>query len=52
VKALTKEKEKENVLIDLELMNLKNAFLLHYEELRRKTIEVEREKLMEDKKEY
>jgi hypothetical protein len=49
VKTVTKEKEKENVLIDLELMNLENVFLLHYEELRRKTIEVEREKLMEDK---
>ncbi len=38
VKTLTKEKkEKENVLIDLELVNLKNASLLNSEELRRKT---------------
>ncbi len=50
VKALTKEKkEKENVLLDLELINLNNVFLLQFEELRKKTIEVEREKLMEDK---
>jgi hypothetical protein len=34
VKALTKEKkEKENVLIDLELINLKNVSLLQFEEL-------------------
>jgi len=53
MKALIKEKkEKENVLIDLELINLKNVFLLQFEELRRKTIKVERKKLMEDKKEY
>jgi len=37
VKSLTKEKkEKENVLIDLELINLKNVFLLKFEEFRRK----------------
>jgi hypothetical protein len=37
VKALTKEKEKkENVLIDLELVNLKNTFLLQFEDLKRK----------------
>ncbi len=53
VKALTeKKKEKDNVLIDLELINLKNVFLLQFEELRKKTTEVKREKLMEDKKEY
>ncbi len=53
MKTLIKEnKEKENVLIDLELINLKNVFLLQFEELRRKTIEVEKEKLVEDKKEY
>jgi hypothetical protein len=53
VKALAKEKkEKENVLIDLELLNLKNVFLLQYEELRRKTTKVEREQFMEDNKEY
>jgi hypothetical protein len=40
VKALTKEKkEKENVLIDLELVNLNNDFLLKFGELKRKTIE-------------
>ncbi len=34
MKALTKEKkEKENVLIDLELINLKNVSLLQFEEL-------------------
>ncbi len=53
VKALTKKKkEKENVLIDLELINLKNVFLLQSKELKRKTTKVEREQLMEDKKEY
>jgi hypothetical protein len=42
MKALTKEKkEKENVLIDLELVNLKNVFLLQSEEFRRKIIVVE-----------
>ncbi len=34
VEALTKEKkEKENVLIDLELINLKNASMLNYEKI-------------------
>ncbi len=43
MKALTKEKkEKENVLINLELINLKNVFLLQFEEFKRKTLEVER----------
>jgi hypothetical protein len=38
VEALTKEKkEKENVLIDLKLVNLKNASMLNSKELRRKT---------------
>jgi len=42
MKALTKEKkEKENVLINLELINMKNVFLLQSKELRRKTIEAE-----------
>ncbi len=37
MKALTKEKkEKENVLIDFELLNLKNTFLLQFKDLRRK----------------
>jgi len=47
VKALTKEKE--NVLIHLELVNLKNESLLQFEKLKRKTIEVEKEKLLEEK---
>jgi hypothetical protein len=52
VKALTKEKkEKENVLTNWELVNLKKS-LLQSEELRRKITKVEREKLMEEKKEY
>jgi hypothetical protein len=38
VKALTKEKkEKENVLTDWELINMKNVSLLLFEELKRKT---------------
>jgi hypothetical protein len=50
VKALTKEKkEKENVLIDFELVNLKNACILNFKELRRKTIAAEKEKLVEEK---
>jgi hypothetical protein len=51
VKALTKEKKKkDNVLIDLELINVKNVSLLQSKELRRKMTKVEKEKLMEDKK--
>ncbi len=50
MKALTKEKkEKENALKNLELINLKNVFLLQFEKIKRKTNEAEREKLMEDK---
>ncbi len=50
MKAPIKEnKAKENVLIDLELINLKNVSLLQYEELKRKTTEAEREQLIEDK---
>jgi hypothetical protein len=53
VKTLTKnKKEKENALIDLELININNVFLLQFEEFRRKTTKAEREQLMEDKKEY
>ncbi len=53
MKALTEEnKEKENVLTDLELINLKNVSLLHSKKIRRNTIEAKRKKLMEDKKEY
>ncbi len=52
VKELTqKKKEKENVLTNLELVNLKNASLLNFEKLKRKMIEAEKEKLVE-KKEY
>ncbi len=50
VKALTKEnKEKENVLTYLELINQKNVFLLQSKELRKKTTKAERKKLMKDK---
>jgi len=50
VKTLTiKKKENENVLIDLELINLKNVSLLQFEEFKRKTTKVEKKKLMEDK---
>jgi hypothetical protein len=36
---MTKEKKKkENVLIDLELVNMKNVYPLHYQKLRRKII--------------
>jgi len=53
VKALTKEKkERENVLTNLELVYLKNVSLLQFEELRRKIIKVEKEKLLEEQKEY
>ncbi len=44
VKALIKgKKEKENVLTYLELINLKNVFLLQFEELKRKTTEAKKE---------
>jgi hypothetical protein len=43
VKALIKKKEKENVLTNLELINLKNVSLLQFEEHRRKTKEGERQ---------
>jgi hypothetical protein len=53
VEALTKEKkEKENVLIDLEVVNLKNASLLNSEEFKRKTVEAKKEKLVKENKEY
>ncbi len=48
---LEEKKEKENVLTNLELVNLKNASLLNFEKLKRKMIEAEKEKLVE-KKEY
>jgi hypothetical protein len=50
---VTKEKkEKENVLTNLELVNLKNVFLLQSKKLRKKTTKVDKEKLLEEKKEY
>jgi hypothetical protein len=50
VKALIEEKkEKENVMKNLKLVNMKNAFWLQSKKLERKTTEVEREKLMEEK---
>jgi hypothetical protein len=53
VEALIKEKkEKENVLIDLELMNLKNISLLNSKELRTRIIEAEKKKLVEENTEY
>ncbi len=53
VKALAKKnKDKENVLTYLELINLQNVSLLQFKELGRKTIFAEREQFMEDKKEY
>jgi len=53
VEALIKErKEKENVLIGLELMNLKNVFLLNFKELRRRITKVGKRKLVEESKEY
>ncbi len=35
--ALIKQKEKENVLTDLELLNLKSVFLFNFEEIKRTT---------------
>ncbi len=53
MKALIKEKkENENNLTHLELVNLKNVSLLQFEELKRKTINTYKEKLLEEKKEY
>ncbi len=49
---IKEKKEKENVLIDLDLVNLKNASLLNSKKLRRKTIKVEKENLVEENKEY
>jgi hypothetical protein len=53
VKALIKEKkEKDIVLTYLELVNIKNASMLNFEEFKRKTTELEKKKLMEEEKEY
>jgi hypothetical protein len=50
VKAMVKEKkEKENVLIDFELVNLKKVSMLQFEGLKRKTTEVEKDKLLKEK---
>ncbi len=50
VKALTKEKkEKEDILTNLELVNMKNVSLLQFKELRRKITNIEKEKLLEGK---
>jgi hypothetical protein len=49
VKALIKEKKKDNVLIYLELVNLKNVSLLQSEELKRKITKAYKEKLLEEK---
>ncbi len=42
VETSTKEKEKENVLTDLELMNLKNVSLLDFEVFRKKIVEAKK----------
>jgi len=47
VETSIKEKEKENVLTDLELMNLKNVSLLDFEVLRRRTTEAKKKKLVD-----
>jgi hypothetical protein len=44
---IKKKKEKDNVLIDLELINLKNFSLFNFEKLKRKTTKVEIKKLVE-----
>jgi ATP-dependent DNA ligase len=41
------KKEKKNVLIDLELVNLKSVYLLNFEELRRRATEAKKKKLVE-----
>jgi hypothetical protein len=53
VQSLAKEKkEKGNVLTNLELVNLKNASMLNFEKLRKRIAKVEKEKLVEENKEY
>jgi hypothetical protein len=52
VETLIKEKkEKENVLKNLQLINLKSASLFNYEKFKNKTTKVEIEKLVEANKE-
>jgi hypothetical protein len=49
VKTPTKEKkEKEDVLTYLELVNTRNVSLSQFEELKRKTTVVEKEKLLDE----
>jgi hypothetical protein len=53
VEALAKEKkDKENVLTYLEMVNLNNASMLNFEKLKKRTTEIEKEKLVEENKEY
>jgi hypothetical protein len=52
VEALSKEKEKDNVLTNLELLNLTSASLFDFEELRRRTTEAKKKKLVDANKEY
>jgi hypothetical protein len=50
VKTLINEKkENENILTYLELVNLKNVYLLQSKELRKKTRKADKEKLLEEK---
>ncbi len=53
MEALTKEKkEKENVLTNLELVNLKSVSLLNFEELIRRATKAKKKNLVEANKEY
>ncbi len=53
VEALTQEKkEKENVLIDMELINLKNDSMLNFEEIKKGAIEANIEKMGEKNKQH
>jgi hypothetical protein len=53
VESRTQEKkEKENVLIDMELINLNNVSMFNYEEIKRKTIEADIEKMAKKNKEH
>jgi hypothetical protein len=53
MEALIKEKkEKENVLTNLELVNLKSDSLLNFEEFRRKVGKAKKKKLVEANKKY
>ncbi len=53
VEALTKEKkDKENVLIDLDLINLKSVYLFNFKEIKRITLEAKIEKWVETNKDH